>query len=266
MTEHTMGIQKKNIRGICVSYRVSGDGLPVILLHGWGASSESFRTVHDCLMKQYRVYSIDLPGFGGSDEPSDSWRLDDYVDVIQDFISELAIVDAVLIGHSFGGRIIIKLAARHSVIIDKIVLIDSAGIKPRRSLRYWIRLYTYKSARRLSQLPLIRAFSYNAVESMRRRIESVDYRNASEAMRKIMVRIIDEDLTPLLPAISVPVLLIWGEKDTATPLSDGQLMDSLIPDSGLVIFKGAGHWSFIERIRDFMMILSSFLDNDVTIK
>ena len=88
---------------------------------------------------------------------------------------------------------------------------------------------------------------------------SADYRSASEGMRRTMVRCINEDLTSLLPEIPVSTLLIWGSADTATPLSDGRLMEKTIPDAGLVVLEGAGHFAFAEQWGLCSRVLDSFL-------
>ena len=94
---------------------------------------------------------------------------------------------------------------------------------------------------------------------MRGKVGSADYKNASPVMRQTMVRALNEDLTPLLSGIRVPTLLIWGENDTATPLSDGQRMEKSIPDAGLVVLKGAGHFAFAERWGQCRRVLDAFI-------
>ncbi|MDE7369928.1 MAG: alpha/beta hydrolase, partial [Muribaculaceae bacterium] len=86
-----------------------------------------------------------------------------------------------------------------------------------------------------------------------------DYRNSSPKMRAIMSKVVNEDLCHLMPEISAPTLLIWGENDTATPLSDAKKMERLIPDAGLVSFPGCGHYSFLDNPGQFAAVLNSFL-------
>ena len=227
------------IGGRRVAYLDEGKGPVLLFLHGWAAPVSTYRLLTDHLAAYCRVVAPDLPGFGGSEEPP----------------------TAVLMGHSFGGRIIIKLMNRPSLplTVRKIVLMDAAGIKPKRPPSYYWKVYTYKAGKKFFGLPGVRALFPHAVEKARSRAGSDDYRNASPLMRQVMSQAVNEDLTPLLPGIGVPTLLIWGEKDTATPLSDGQTMERRIPDAGLVTLAGAGHFSFADRWGQCSRVLDSFL-------
>lgn len=163
----------------------------------------------------------------------------------------------VLMGHSFGGRIAIVMASRTPV--EKVVLVDAAGIKPRRSLRYYVKVYSFKAAKWL--LPKIVGKSHgNAlIERMRGRAGSSDYSQSSPRMRAVMSRVVNQDLRHLLPAISAPTLLIWGERDTATPIADARLMERLIPDAGLVSYPEAGHYSFLDRPAQTRAVIENFV-------
>lgn len=249
------------IDGRTVSYIDQGEGQTVLFLHGWAAPVSTYQLITDHLAAYCRVIAPDLPGFGGSDEPSEPWMVDDFVDFTVKFIAAVGITEAVLIGHSFGGRIIIKLLNRAScpLAVKKIVLMDAAGIRPKRSMSYYARVYSFKLAKKALQLPGIRQMFPDAVENMRKKKGSADYRNASDIMRQTMVRCINEDLTPLLSGIKASALLIWGENDQDTPLSDGQTMERLIPDAGLVTLEGAGHFAFAERWVQCSRVLDSFL-------
>ena len=131
--------------------------------------------------------------------------------------------------------------------ISKIILVDSAGILPKRTVKYWLRLKFYKVGRKVLEFPTIKKMYPNALANFRKKMGSSDYSNASDIMRKCLVLTVNEDLEPLLNKIKQPPLLVWGENDTATPLSDAQIMERRIPDSGLVILKNAGHFSFVEQ-------------------
>lgn len=240
------------IGGRRVRYIDEGEGPAVLLLHGWGAPAETYRLIIDHLSPRFRVIAPDLPGFGASEEPPVPWSADDYADFVTAFVQALGLSSLIGIGHSNGGRILIKLASRPSLpfAVPQMILIDAAGIKPRRRLSYYVRVYAFKAARRL--LP-------GLADRMRSRVGSADYRQASPLMRQTMVKAVNEDLTPLLPRIRTSTLLIWGENDTATPLSDGQRMERLIPDAGLVVLAGAGHFSFAERWGQCRRVLDAFL-------
>lgn len=252
---------ERMIDGRRVHYLDQGSGPAVLFLHGWGAPVETYRLLTGYLAEYCRVIAPDLPGFGGSEEPPTAWGVDGYVDFVWAFARELGLTEVILIGHSFGGRLIIKMMNRPELpfAVNKIVLIDAAGIKPKRGWRYTCKVYSFKAAKRFFSLPGIRSLFPHAIENARNRSGSADYRNASPLMRQVMSRTVNEDLTPLLGGIGVSTLLIWGEKDTATPLADGQLMEKCIPDAGLVVLPGAGHFSFADRWDQCRRVLDVYL-------
>ena len=256
-----MSVRETEIDGRRVRYIDEGEGPAVLLLHGWGAPAQTYRLIISHLSARHRVVAPDLPGFGGSQEPPADWGADDYADFALRLAAQLGLEKAVLIGHSNGGRIIIKLLSRPSIplAVPKAVLIDAAGIKPRHGAKYYAKVYSYKAGKRLLTLPGVRRLFPGAAERLKSRSGSADYRNASEVMRQVMVRCINEDLTPLLPLIRVPTLLIWRDNDTATPLTDGRLMEQRIPDAGLVVLRGGGHFSFADCWGQCRRVFDSFL-------
>lgn len=252
-----MDITLKNLH---IYYQVQGDGPKVLLLHGWGADISLYAGMMAELARSHRVYALDMPGVGKSDEPPEAWSVDDYVDLVTDFIKELGIDKAHLIGHSFGGRVITKLMNRpqRPLEVDKIVFIDAAGIKPKKKLSTRLKVRKYKIAKKLFNNPVLKYLYPDYVENMRKKNGSADYNSATPVMRATLVKVVNEDLTPLLHGIDRPTLLIWGENDPTTPLSDGQKMEKLIPDSGLYVVKGAGHFSYIERPAEVHAALGNF--------
>ncbi len=252
---------RASIDDISLNYHMTGEGCPVVLLHGWAGSLASFAPVHRHLESRFRVCSPDLPGFGQSGEPAAAWSTSDYADCLVRFFLKAGIENPVILGHSFGGRIGIRLAA--SIAVRKLVLIDSAGLRPRRSWRYYVKVYTFKTGSKLLRLPGIGLFTAGLLERMRRRAGSQDYQNASPRMREILVKTVNEDLRDLLPRIGCPTLLVWGEQDTATPIADALVMERLIPDAGLVRFQ-AGHFSYLERLNEFLAVIDHFLRNEAS--
>ena len=254
-----MRILEIDIKGYKINYEVEGEGKNVILLHGWLANLETMKPIANHLKKYFKVYNVDIIGFGKSDLPNEPLRTDDFGDFLNNFIKELKIENPILIGHSNGGRTILNYATRQLGSINKIVLIDSAGIKPKRKLSYYIKVYTFKFLKKI--LP-----NNEKTKKLREQIlgkfGSTDYKNSPEVLRKTMSNIINEDMTKQLPNIKVPTLLVWGEKDTATPLRDAKIMEKLIPDSGLVTYKEAGHFSYIDCLPNFLIVLDEFLKND----
>jgi pimeloyl-ACP methyl ester carboxylesterase len=241
---------------------VRGSGRPLLLLHGWGVSSELFAPILHGLEPGHTLIVPDLPGFGATPEPDTPWSVHDYAAWCIALLDRLGIEQCDLVGHSNGGRIGIVIAAEHPGRVTRLVLAGSAGIRPRRTLGAAVRVRTYKALRgleRSSALP--KALRRNAGQRADQR-GSADYRAASGTMRGTLVRIVNEDLRELLPRVDIPALLIWGEHDTETPLDDGKLMERLIPDAGLVVFEGAGHYAYLEQAARFCRIVEVFLRDD----
>jgi pimeloyl-ACP methyl ester carboxylesterase len=230
------------------------------MLQGWGTDLGIYDSVADSINEEYRFIQFDLPGFGGSDEPREAWNVDAYADFFCRFLEALQVKSATLIGHSYGGRVIIKLASRESLpfVIERIVLIDSAGVLPRKTFSQKLKIRRYKALKKLLNAKLVYALFPELVDDWRSRQGSADYRNASPMMRQCLVMAVNEDLTPLLPKIKYDTLLIWGDKDTATPIGDAKLMEEKIPASGLAVLEGAGHFCFLERPSVFRSIMRSY--------
>lgn len=245
------------ISNIKVHYTVQGKGAPIILMHGWGCNLNTLKSIENIAVENHTVYNIDFPGFGESQEPFDVWGVEEYTQLIERLVEIEGIKDPVLLGHSFGGRVGILYASRNSV--SKLILVDAAGVKPQRSLRYYIKVYSYKFGKKLMILIYGKNRAQAHIEKMRSKRGSSDYNNASPKMRAILSKVVNEDLQHLMPSIKAPTLLIWGEKDTATPLSDAKKMERLIPNAGLVAFPGCGHYSFLDNPLQFAAVLRSFL-------
>ena len=254
--------KRAKLNGVEVAYSVEGEGLPVVLMHGWGCNSSTVVSIANALLPKVRVFNIDRPGFGKSEEPREVWGVYDYEEMLRQLIEHEAIERPTIIGHSYGGRVAIAYAAHHADV-NKLVLVDSAGIKPRHSLKWYIKVYTYKAAKRLLPLLLGKEKGEKALDKVRGRSGSSDYRNSSPMMRAIMSKSIAQDLRHLMPDIKASTLLIWGEADTATPLADAKQMERLIAGSGLVTFPGCGHYSFLDNPGQFRAVLRSFLNDEM---
>lgn len=250
------------VSGLKINYVKTGEGPCVLLLHGWGSNADAFGPAIKSLAENHEVIALDFPGFGQSDMPPEPWCVDDYTDFVIEFIKEMGVKSLSLIGHSFGGRVIIKLANRDNLPfeIHKLVLVDSAGIKPKKSLKTRIRQRIYKICKGFLSIGFMKKLFPNAIDALQGKFGSADYKSAPPVLRQTLVRVVNEDLTHLLPTIKQSTLLFWGDKDTATPLTDAKTMEKLIPDAGLVTVEGAGHFSFAEQPYLFRRVLHSFLD------
>ncbi len=247
------------VNGIKVNYIDCGNGEPVVLLHGWGSSSTAFNYIINSFSDRFRMVAIDLPGFGESDMIKTAWDVNDYADFVAEFLLKLDIVNPVLIGHSFGGRVIFKGIGEGKFSASKIILLDSAGIKPKKSLKSQFRLLSFKTVKYLLSCPIWKKYTSGMLDKARAHFGSADYNNAPIVLRQTLVKAVNEDLRHYMPSITAPTLLIWGENDTATPLSDAKIMNSLIRDSGICVIKGGGHFSFIDSPYEVNAIISSFL-------
>ncbi len=251
-----------DICGLKINYKITGEGEETaVMLQGWGTTLEMYDSVAACISEKYRFVQLDLPGFGGSEEPHEPWNVSSFSDFFCEFMKALDIKSAILIGHSYGGRMIIDLATRESIPfeIKKIILIDSAGIMPQRSAKQKARIKIYKTIKKIADIKVIYALFPELIDEWRSRQGSADYRAASPMMRQCLVMAVNEDMTDRLPKIKQDTLLIWGDKDTATPISDAKKMEELIPNSGLCVLEGCGHYSFLEQPAIFKNIMRSYL-------
>lgn len=250
-----------HIAGVDFHYTVAGEGYPVVLMHGWGCSHSTLASVEAALLPGMKVYNVDFPGFGSSSEPEGVWGVEEYTRLIEEMIKAEGLESPILLGHSFGGRVGILYSSRNKV--KKLILVDAAGVKPTRTLKYYAKVYSYKAMK--SVLPVLfgKKKGQELIEKYRGKSGSSDYNNSTPKMRAILSKVVNEDLKSVMPQINCPTLLVWGKNDTATPLKDAQIMEKLIPDAGLVAFDGVGHYSFLENPYQFAAVLKSFLKDEM---
>jgi pimeloyl-ACP methyl ester carboxylesterase len=251
-----MPLQAKQIviNNLLISYyqQTTEKAQPVLLfLHGWRSEGKIWQKVIEKL-PEYSIYALDLPGFGKSQTPPD-FSLQDYADVVDEFIKKLDLKNIIIIGHSHGGRTAIKLAASQPEYLEKIVLVDSAGIHPDSIVRTGKKIIAkiVKPIFILSFLQPLRRKIYTA-------LGSDDYLVTPE-LRSTFLNIIHEDITTLLPKIKQPALLIWGDRDKDTPLEQAHIMERNVPGSKLIVLQGAGHYSFLDKTEEFIEELKKFI-------
>lgn len=234
-----------------IEYTCEGNGPAMLFLHGWGCDCRTMRVIIEPMSAHHTVYSLSFPGHGGSSPVDGVWGVGNYADLVLRFMNELNITKADLVCHSFGARIGIILAANEPHRIGKMLFTGGAGIKPKRSLKYYVKVWSYKIAK----------FFFRLVgadtEKLARKRGSSDYAALKPNERATFSRIVNEDLTPLLSRIKCPTLLIWGKNDTATPLYMAHTMKRLIPDCGLVELEGT-HFVFLEQSAHFNTIAQCF--------
>ena len=221
----------------------------MVFLHGWGADSSIFRGVISLLPKQkWRYLVIDFNGFGKSSEPEEPYGVGDYANEVVDLLKELGIKSAVFVGHSFGGRVAIKLASIYHSCVKKLVLVDSAGIILNRGLIYKFKVWKYKTKKKLIE----KGFINGDLSKM----GSLDYRNLkTEIMRKTFINVVNEDLLGDAKMIKAPTFIVWGAADKDTPIQMAKKFHKAIVGAKLFIIQGAGHYCFLDKTEDFVYIL-----------
>lgn len=249
------------VNGIKVNYIDEGSGDIVVFLQGWGTNLDIYKKVINKLSSTNRIIALDFPGFGKTPEPPTAWDVNDYTNFTLAFFEKLKLDNVILMGHSFGGRVIIRLMNKENrkFKVKKIVLLDSAGIKAKVTTKKKLKQKWFKFCKKAAGSKVGMKLFPGAVDRMKNKYGSADYRKASPLMKQVLVKTISEDLTDMLPNINVPTLLVWGDMDTATPLSDARIMEEKIPDAGLVILKNTGHYSFLEDFYTFSRVIDSFL-------
>ena len=252
------------INGVRIHAEQAGaGGKPVLLLHGWGCSIRHFEPVMKDLSRDRLVTAIDFPAHGESEEPPVPWGVADFTDMTAALMDRLRICPADLIAHSFGARVAIDLAARYPEHVSRMVLTGAAGIRKPQTPEQKKKSEAYQKKKalisRLGALPGLRGPMEKLLEAERQKHGSPDYLALSPMMRQTFVKIVNEDLSDRLAKIGAPTLLVFGEKDTETPLWMGQKMEKEIPDAGLVVFENGDHFAYLREWPRFLTIVRSFL-------
>ncbi len=224
----------------------------VVFLHGWGVDSRLWFKLLPLLGDNYDLYFIDLPGFGKSQTPKDAIDLDKYSDLVVDFSKKIGLKKFSLVGHSFGGRIAIKIASKNPGFLDKLVLVDSAGIK-----NVSLSIKSKQLFAKIIKPFFVPSFMQAARQKIYHFIGS-EYLDIS-GLSKIFSKVVSENLLPELSKIKKRTLLVWGEKDSTTSLKDAFIMKDMISDSKLVILEKSGHFSFLDEPEKFAKAIIDFV-------
>lgn len=238
---------KINIRNIDINYIQYGSGKDIVLLHGWGQNIEMMKPLGDNFQKKYRITILDFPGFGESQEPSDELTIKDYSEILKEMLVKLKVENPIVIGHSFGGRVAIVYCATNPV--EKLVLFGSPCIRHDEK----ISLKT-KMLKSMKNIPGLNKFENFA----KKHIGSRDYRAASEVMRKILVNVVNEDLSTYAKKIECPTLLIWGDNDNEAPIEDARELESIMNDAALIVLPNSTHYAYLENLGYVTRILNNF--------
>jgi pimeloyl-ACP methyl ester carboxylesterase len=237
---------------------------PIVFLHGWGRTRADFVRLRQLLEDfGFPTLAFDLPGFGGSAPPPKAWGLGDYARFVEDEIKRRGIGSCILIGHSFGTRIGIVLAASRPEIVERLILI---GAPLARSLTFKRRLLMLasKAWRLVKWLPGARAVQNRLEGILRRRRHSLDFLYTPEGvMRETLKKAVSEDLIPYLKRIRAPLLFIYGANDMVTPPEANKAALKHAPQARLEIIPDAGHMVVVEKPEETAKIVTAFLSESI---
>jgi pimeloyl-ACP methyl ester carboxylesterase len=253
--------------GTRTAWKQVGEGKPLLILHGWGSNSAVMQPLATRLKDIRTCYLIDLPGFGKSPEPPEPWSVDNYADLVEEFIKKVIPTGKTdLLVHSYGARIALKLLARKEFAenIDQVIITGGAGLKPERALSFYLKKYTAKTLKapflilpgRLRE----KGLNHLRKTALWKKLGSSDYQKLSGVMRETFVKSVTEYLDALLPRIEHEVLLIWGKDDIATPLEQAKRFKKGLKKSALVIMENASHYAFLDDERQFEAIARAYLE------
>ena len=232
----------------------------ILILPGWGNTRTTFTNIINFFKEDYTIYIIDYPGFGNSPLPNEDLTIYDYTNIVRDFLEDKNIINPIIIAHSFGGRITTLLSGYYKEKISKIIYIDAASIKPRKTIKGFLKEKTYKLLKKLIKLmPKLKQEYYH--QKLLKIFGSKDYQSLPKSMHKTFKNIVNENLIYYLKNIESEVLLLWGKLDTATPIKDGYKMNNLIKDSALIIFPKGNHFSYLQYPYLTNQIILEFIKN-----
>lgn len=245
------------VNGLLTSYgRTGSRGKIILLLHGWADSKETFEQLSHKLTDSYDVISLDLPGFGGSETPKNSWTLDDFAKFVASFIEKLNLKVSCIIGHSNGGAIAIHGLSDNTLRADKLILIASAGVRNPGSIR--------NKTLKLASKPAKLAVSFTPKKTQEK-IKKKLYKSIgsdymiSENMKETFKNIVSADVLDDASKVIQPTILIYGDKDDSTPISLGRKLDDALKDSKLHTIDGAGHFVHQQQPNKVTSIIEEFI-------
>lgn len=244
-----------NLKGQSVFYQTTGSGKNLILLHGWKQDVSTWHPIVDLLKDDFKLWMIDLPGFGKSDIPEKTWQVSNFAETVSLFIKDLKIKEPILLGHSLGGNVSLKLAIKYPDLLNKLILEDSSGIRPKSNLKNSFSLTAAKIFNFL--VPNIGNIKEKARRKFYNQIGS-DYLDAGE-LKETFKNIINEDLSSEVSKIKTETLIIWGERDQEVPVSLAKKLYQLIKNSDLEILEGIGHFPHLENPKLFAHYVKEFL-------
>jgi len=233
---------------------------PILILPGWRVPADRYRELAKLLSKKGKtVKVIDFPGFGTIAAPEKAWNLDNFVDYVKYYISRNKLNPAIIIGHSFGGRVGIRLAATTEGVVRSLILTGTPGLPPVRNMKRIIFYYLSKLIKPLFQLPLLNQIRPISRRVLYRLVGSTDYLFVEGVMKTTFQNIVRDDLVMNMKNIKIPTLMVWGRNDSMVSYRIAMQMKSLIKNSELKIIANRGHGVLYEFPDEFIHQLQSFL-------
>lgn len=247
------------LNNLAVEYRDEGNGPVVLLLHGWKDDLHTYNELIPALGSGFRTVRLDFPGFGGSESPKHAWSTRDYARFVADFCSKLGIRPDVIVGHSFGGRVLLRGLTDGLFTLQKVILIASAGLAKYKTFHAHFFLFAAKIGK-----VILFFLPKRLKQHFRRRLYgaagSGDYMNIHNGvLKETFIKAIREDLSGCACAVSIPTLLIWGNRDVTTPVWEGERLHNLISGSRLEVIPGAGHFVHQEKATEVAKLIRMFL-------
>ena len=248
-----------NKDNLTIYYEKYGNGKDnILILPGWGHTRNTFIYLINYLKNNYTIYIVDYPGFGNSPIPNKTLIINDYTSLINNFIKEKEISNPTIIAHSFGGRITSLLLTKYNLNINRLILIDVAGIKHHKKLNIYLKEKIYKLLKKISYL-----LPRKKQEKYRQKLLSIfasqDYKSIPPIMQKSFQNIIKVDLKKYYQKITQKTLILWGEKDKDTPLKDAYFLKKHLKNSELITYKNSTHYSYLDNIYLTNIIIEAFL-------
>lgn len=250
-----------NTNDISIYYEKYGNSDKIILiLPGWGNTRSSFKNLINYLKNDYTIYIFDYPGFGNSPLPNKALDIYDYSNLIRNFMKNENIDNPIIICHSFGGRIAMTLAGYYKVNFLKIIMMDVAGIKPKKTIKLFLKEKIYKFLKLFKKmLPPLKQEIYQ--QKLIKIFGSDDYQVLNPIMQTTFQNIIKKDLKCYLKNIEIKTLILWGKKDKDTPLKDAFKINKLIIKSKLIIFSNCGHFLYLDSPLVVNNVINEFLNS-----
>lgn len=245
------------VDGLMTHYQKQGSGKIVLLLHGWGDRLETFASLLPEL-GNYTVVSLDLPGFGTTQEPETTWNLDDYASFLKHFLEKVGTSDVyAVVGHSNGGALAIRALAKNDVAPQKLILLAASGVRDTAKLRRLVIKAIAKTGK---------VATFWLPQNRRQKLQKKLYGTVGSDMfvtpklQETFKQTVRQDVQIDAAKLTLPVLLIYGDQDTATPLDPiGNRLHKNITNSRLEIIPGADHFVHQSQPKQVVKLIREFL-------